>query len=115
MERQISFTVLLLALVLVVLWAPWLTPQRAERRVLDEFDAAWQRVKDGCGFNCRGCLRPAAFGRGCGVTQLLRVPAGYAVDIEYACGLLPQDSAEFHESRLVYVSAVGTVHGLPKP
>jgi len=100
-----TFAVLILVVVFGVLWAPWLTPQLAVRRVVDAFNAAWQGIADGCGFNCQEC----------GVTQLQRVPAGYVVHIEYACGLLPEDSPSFHETRGVYVSAVGTVHGLPRP
>jgi hypothetical protein len=105
MAKRVTFAFLVLAVVLAVLWAPWLTPQYVEGRVVDAFNAAWQRVKDGCGFNCRGC----------GVTQLQRVPAGYVVHIEYACGLLPEDSAAYHRTGCVYVSVVGTVHGLPRP
>ena len=100
-----AFAVLILVVVFGVLWAPWLTPQPAERRVLDEFGAAWQGVIDGCGFNCQEC----------GVTQLQRVPAGYVMRIEYACGLLPEDSAAYHRTGCVYVSVAGTVHGLPRP
>ena len=100
-----AFAVLILVVVFGVLWAPWLTPQRAGRRVVDAFNAAWQGVIDGCGFNCRGC----------GVTQRHRVPAGYVVGIEYACGLLPENSAAYHRTGYVYVSVAGTVHGLPRP
>ncbi len=96
---------LLLGLLLLVLWAPWLTPQYAERRVMEAFTTAWQGVSDGCGFNCRGC----------GVQKLQRVLGGHIAHIEYACGLLPEDSVTFHKTGRVYVSFVGTLHGLPTP
>jgi hypothetical protein len=93
------------ALLLGLLWAPWLTREYAERRVVGEFTAAWQGVIDGCGFNCRGC----------GVKELRRVLTGYVATIEYACGLLPADAPDFHETRRVHVSVFGTVHALPTP
>jgi len=104
-DKRIIPAVVFLALVITVLWAPWLTRQYVERRVADEFSAAWQGVVDGCGFNCQGC----------GIKKVERVLSGYAVHIEYGCGLLPQDSPTFHETRLVHVSVFGTVHGLPRP
>lgn len=100
------------ALVMVVLaglglliWAPWLPAQEAAARVESGFVAAWQGVADGCGFNCRGC----------GVTKTQRLLLGYAVEIEYACGLLPVDAREFHRIETIYVSPLGTVHGLRQP
>lgn len=102
---SIALMVFFLALVLGALWAPWLKEQEVERRVVDAFSAAWQGVIDGCGFNCQGC----------GVKEVQRVLTGYAVDIEYGCGLLPRDSPEYHETHRVCVSVFGTVHGLPMP
>jgi len=37
------------------------------------------------------------------------------VTIEYACGLIPEDLPEYHEHTTAFVSALGTVHGFPKP
>ncbi len=105
MDKRIIPAVVFLALVIGLVWAPWLTQQYAERRVVDEFRAAWEDVVDGCGFQCEGC----------GVKTLQRELTGYAATIEYACGLLPSDSSTFHETRLVHVSVFGTVHGLPRP
>jgi threonine/homoserine efflux transporter RhtA len=106
MTRRTTTTVLFVsALVLGLLWAPWLSREYAEKRLVDEFAAAWQGVIDGCGFNCQGC----------GVRNLQRVLIGYAATIEYACGLLPSDRPDFHETRRVHVSVLGTVHGLPTP
>jgi hypothetical protein len=105
MAKRIAPAVPFLALVLGVFWAPWLTQQYVETRVVQEFDAAWVGVADGCGFSCEGC----------GVKKSARVLTGYSVSIEYACGLLPHDSPAFHETRTVHVSLLGTVHGLPRP
>lgn len=106
-SRQILVIVLLvvLTLVLLVLWAPWLDEQRAEALTEQRFTAAWQGVIDGCGLDCRGC----------GAEQAQRVLAGYLVDLEYACGMLPADEPAYHERARVLVSVLGTLHGLPVP
>ncbi|MGD2252422.1 MAG: hypothetical protein PVF70_05835 [Anaerolineales bacterium] len=101
-----SIVLILLAIdVLLLLWAPWLSQHKAEQRVVVEFTAAWQGVVDGCGFNCDGC----------GVVGSERLVMGFRVEIEYACGLIPIDSEEFHETDIAYVSPFGTVHGLVVP
>lgn len=89
--------VLVLAL---LLWAPWFSARDAELRAAEAFTSAWQDVVDGCGFNCDGC----------GVRESHRLTIGYSVEIEYACGLLPSDSPEFHQRDVVYVSPFGSVH-----
>jgi hypothetical protein len=104
-KRTTTAVLVVSALLLALLWAPWLTRESAERRIVDQFTAAWRGVIDGCGFSCEGC----------GVKKLARVLTGYSVSIEYACGLLPHDSPAFHEKRTVHVSLLGTVHGLPRP
>jgi hypothetical protein len=98
-------SVFIALVVALVLWAPWLTQQYVEARVAQEFNAAWQGVVDGCGFNCESC----------GVKKLARVLIGCSVSIEYSCGLLPHDSPASHETRTLLVSVLGTVHGLPRP
>jgi hypothetical protein len=104
-SRPARLSVLAVGLALVVLWAPWLTPQYAERRALDDFALAWQGVVDGCAFDCAGC----------GVRSLQRLPTGYAVCLEYACGLQPHDSATSHLTAVLHVSVLGSVHGVPRP
>jgi hypothetical protein len=97
-----TFGLIMLAL---IVWAPWMTGARAEARAAQAFDTAWRDVSDGCGFNCTGCA----------ARQVRRLPAGYSVELEYACGLLPQDAPEFHQTDTVFVSCLGTVHGLARP
>jgi threonine/homoserine efflux transporter RhtA len=106
MLRKYSF-VILIALILIVIsaWSPWLTPASAEARAVDSFNTSWQSVADGCGINCKGC----------GAVASQRVPFGVRVTIEFACGLIPADSREYHRQATAFVSALGTVHGLPKP
>ncbi len=92
-------------LLLAMAWAPWLSADAAGQRATDAFQLNWTGVIDGCGLNCQGC----------GVTATERRLIGYAVTIEYACGLLPADRPEFHERDTFYVSPLGTVHGLYGP
>jgi len=94
--------VLLLAL---VIWAPWLTSEWAGERAAERFTAAWDGVVDGCGFDCSGC----------GVIDSQRVGFGCNVEIEYACGLIPEDAPQNHQVDQVFVSVLGTVIGLVKP
>ena len=91
-------------LLLLVAWAPWITNTSSERVVSERFTAEWQGVSDGCGFNCKGC----------GIKESQRTLFGVNVKIEYACGMLPSDSPEYHKTDNVFVSFLGTVHGLQK-
>jgi len=86
-------------------WSPWLTPSYAETRAVDSFNRSWLTVIDGCGTNCKGC----------GAIHSKRVPFGIEITLEYGCGLMPEDSAEYHEQATGFVSAFGTVHKFPKP
>jgi len=103
--RKIALIVLALIVIALLLWAPWLTRQSAEQRAIDRFNAIWDGVVDGCGFNCRGC----------GVVGSERTLLGYAVEIEYACGLIPEDIPAYHQLGRAFVSIIGTVTGLEAP
>lgn len=106
MSGKLSMLILFaLALAVLCAWAPWLPQAYAEARAVDSFNQAWAFVADGCGMNCNGC----------GAISTRRVPFGVFVTIEYACGLLPEDLPEYHQRSDVFVSALGTVHGLPQP
>jgi hypothetical protein len=37
------------------------------------------------------------------------------VTLEYGCGLMPEDTSQYHEQATGFVSLFGTVHGFPKP
>jgi hypothetical protein len=89
----------------IFLWAPWISAQYAKERAVTVFERAWLNVADGCGFACHGC----------GAVETQKVPFGKQVTLEYACGLLPADSPEYHQQVSVFVSFLGTVYGLPRP
>jgi len=98
----VSVTVIVIAL---SAWSPWLTQSFAETRAVDSFNHSWTTVIDGCGANCKGC----------GVINSKRVMFGMEVTLEYGCGLMPEDTPEYHEQATGFVSAFGTVYGFPKP
>lgn len=106
MSRKRSSPILIiLALIALFAWGPWLTQASAEVRAVDSFTQAWESVADGCGLNCNGC----------GAISSQRIPFGILVTIEYACGMIPADLPEYHRQVIAFVSPLGTVHGLPKP
>ena len=103
---RIAVILSFIAIVLVLIfWAPWLTTQYAEEKVIDQFNSAWAGVADGCGFNCAGC----------GVTRSERTLLGFKVEIEYACGLIPEDTLDYHQVDHAFVSIFGIVTGLETP
>jgi hypothetical protein len=93
------------ALTILFAWSPWLTQTYAATHAVKAFDKAWQFVADGCGTNCQRC----------GSVSSQRLPFGALVTIEYACGLIPADTPEYHQQVTALVSPLGTVHGLPAP
>jgi hypothetical protein len=106
MLRKYLFAFLIAALLLMVCaWSPWLTQTSVQSRAVDSFNRSWQSVADGCGTMCNGC----------GAISSQRVPFGVLVTIEFACGSIPADSPEYHRQATAFVSALGSVHGLPKP
>ena len=101
------FAGIALAALLIALfaWSPWLTQSFAESRAVDSFNSSWATVIDGCGTNCKDC----------GAINSKHVPFGMEVTLEYGCGLMPEDTSEYHEQATGFVSAFGTVHGFPRP
>jgi heat shock protein HslJ len=84
----------------MLIWAPWMTEDMAASVTIKAFEAEWRDVADGCGFNCEGC----------GVKNIQWRFIGRAVEIEYACGMLPADRPEYHRYGWYYVSPIGTAH-----
>ena len=106
MRRRLSFGIwIAIFLIALSAWSPWLTRSAAETRAVDSFNKAWVTIIDGCGTNCKGC----------GAVHSQRVPFGVKVTLEYGCGLMPEDTPEYHERATGFVSAFGTTHGFPVP
>ena len=94
--------ILVVVLIFLLVWAPWITKDYAERKVSQAFNEKWYYgVSDGCSL-----VR---------VISSQKIPLGYSVKIEYVCGLLPPapfDYEGFSKSDEILVSFLGTVHGL---
>jgi len=98
----ISITLVIIAL---STWSPWLTQSFAETRAVNSFNHSWTTVLDGCGTNCKGC----------GAIHSKRVLFGMDVTLEYGCGLMPEDTPQYHVQATGFVSAFNTVHGFQGP
>ncbi|MGA9533634.1 MAG: hypothetical protein WBR18_13035 [Anaerolineales bacterium] len=106
MTKKMTWLAILLAVMIgLSFWAPWLTGARAEQRAASAFQASWAGVIDGCGLSCNGC----------GAVESHWLPFGYSVTLEYACGLIPADTAEYHQRSSGYVPLIGPVTGFPGP
>ena len=107
MSGKFSVTAILIVLAVVSLcaWAPWISRGYAAARAMESFNQAWVSVVDGCGTSCKGC----------GAVAAQRVPFGVIVTIDYACGMIPADLPEYHRQSNIFVSALGTAHGFPRP
>jgi hypothetical protein len=106
MYRKIILGVFITVVVIALsAWSPWLTPSFAETRAVNSFNHSWTTIIDGCGTNCKGC----------GAIHSKRVPFGMEVTLEYGCGLMPEDTSQYHLQAIGFVSVFGTVHGFPKP
>lgn len=106
MKKYLLNTLVLAILIFAIFaWAPWINTSYAKERAVAEFERAWLNVADGCGFGCHGC----------GSIETKKVLFGTQVTLEYACGMLPADSSEYHQQAEVFVSFMGKVYGLPTP
>ncbi|MFC6228858.1 hypothetical protein ACFQI7_13670 [Paenibacillus allorhizosphaerae] len=100
MKHIIVIAIVLVFIVSGIIISPWVTVSFAEHQAVTTFEGQWKNVQDGCGFNCKDC----------GVKASEKVLFGRKVIIEYACGLLPSDSPEYHKRKELFVSFLGTVH-----
>lgn len=106
MYRKIILGVFITVVIIALsAWSPWLTQSLAETCAVNSFNKSWATVLDGCGTNCTGC----------GAIHSKRVSFGMEVTLEYGCGLMPEDTSDYHEQTTGFVSAFGTVHGFPSP
>lgn len=103
--KNFSTAILAVLLIALIAWSPWLTISIAKVRAVDAFNRSWTSVIDGCGTNCKGC----------GAVEAQRVLFGVKVTLEYGCGMMPEDTPQYHKRASGFVSAFGTVHGFPKP
>lgn len=99
-NKNISIIGVVIIVLILLAWSPWITKDYAEKRVVSAFEEGNKGITDGCGFNCVGC----------GVTGSEKVIFGYSVNVEYGCGMRPTDSRDLNERATKFVSFLGTVH-----
>ena len=104
-RKLLTVAITTLVVVILFLWTPWINASYAKERAVAEFERAWLNVADGCGFACHGC----------GAIDVKKAAFGMQVTLDYACGMLPEDSPEYHQQADVFVSFLGKVYGLPTP
>ena len=105
MRKLLTNLILLLMLLGLAAWSPWITTEFARARAEGGFAEAWDGVIDGCGIHCNGC----------GAKAVEKDLFGAWVTLEYACGMLPADTPEYHQTHTGWVSFFGTLHGFPAP
>ena len=93
----------LIFLGLLLLWSPWVTEEFVVMNAQSGMERAWIGVADGCGTNCKNC----------GAKFIRKTLFGALARLEFACGLIPSDSPEYHHQVIVFVSAFGITFGLP--
>jgi len=103
MRKLILVTTILILLIGLCAWSPWLTKNTASRVAEDQFDQAWNGVIDGCGIS----------GKEYGAKDFHKVPFGAILILDYQCGLIATNEPPLHTS--VYVTFIGTTFGYPKP
>ena len=104
MRKALPVLVFGLLLIFVIAWTPWQSGATARAQAEAAFTHAWQYVPDGCGLHCNGC----------GALEDEKSVFGTFVTLVYACGLQPADHSSTQRA-LVFVSFLGTVHGVPGP
>lgn len=97
MKKRKSYYIIAIFFLILILFSP--PPAFAKFMVYQKVHFDNYNQTDGCGFNCNGC----------GVQNTEKVLFGRKVSFIYACGLIPADLPEYHESAEAFVSFIGTV------
>lgn len=103
-DKLLLLTVVFIFLVLLCVWAPWVTPSFAVSKAEESFELSYAGVLDGCSID-------KANG---GVQFHNKAPFGAIVTINYNCSM----KMEFRDGKYIpvtylseyFVSAFGTVH-----
>ena len=94
--------VILIILLVVFAWSPWLNAKQVNQTILVKVNAKWYGIMDGC-----GPLQPE------NIKDTHWIPFGYISSIQYACGFTTREVAEkeLENWHTVYVSPFGNVLG----
>ena len=91
----------IILLLIILAWAPWVTKNYSESRVIGFFESRQEGIMDGCGFNCDDC----------GVSGSSKALFGYIVRYGYDCGMkaFPGSPSPRYVDK-AFISFIGTVH-----
>lgn len=96
-DRNLILLIAVVIFVVLAAWAPWITKEYAEQRVIDDFESSIRaQIDDGCRISCHEC----------GVKTSSKELFGYNVLIQLECG--PTEGLYSQETK--FVSFLGTVH-----
>jgi hypothetical protein len=98
-----SIVLILLTVVGLCAWSPWITQEDAFALAETQFNKAWSGIIDGCG----------ATGNDLGAKDFRKIPFGGMLTLEYQCGLVMPDEPPLQTE--VYVSFFGIAYGYPAP
>jgi hypothetical protein len=102
-----NMLIMILIMLILLAWAPWVTEDYAEQKVIESFNNEWEGVQDGCGFNCPNCgIYNSEY-------SPKKVIFGYKVTLLYSCGMKaspPTGLPDWNDQ--IFVSFLGTTHTL---
>ena len=102
MQRKLFAFVLLIVLALCA-WSPWITPETASNLAEIQFNRAWDGIADGCGVS----------GNKLGAKNFRKLPFGATLTLEYQCGLVTPSEPPLRTA--VYIPFFGVPFGYPAP
>ena len=102
MQKKILFLVVVVLMGLLA-WSPWITEERALTLAETQFNEAWEGIIDGCGTS----------GNNLGAKDYRKVAFGATVMLQYQCGLVMPDEPPLQTT--VYVPFFGIAFGYPAP
>lgn len=70
------FTVMLLALLFMTFWSPWINDDIAKVKAISHFQNSWKDSNDGCYIDCEDC----------GVINVEKSAFGKLVTLQFQCG-----------------------------
>ena len=103
MCKLILVSVILILLIGLCAWSPWLTKDTVSHIAENQFIRAWEGVADGCGLS----------GSEYGTKDFHKFPFGAVVSLDYQCGLVMPNEPPLHTN--IYVTFIGTTFGYPRP
>ena len=102
MQKKISGLIILVLLVIFA-WSPWITQEAAFHMAETQFNEAWNGIIDGCGTAWNDF----------GARDFRKIPFGAMLTLEYQCGLVMPGEPPLQTE--VYMSFFNVAFGYPAP